>query len=130
MKITPKTLRQLMAIFSINDLLGRRHAIIWQFTKNRPSGGIESAKELTELEAQEIISYYNAKSNSMRRKMMAIASKMNWGSSTAEIIRALDQWCLTRTGSKKEFNRMSISELATALTILETKVYQEHLKSL
>lgn len=126
MNVTKPTFRALMATLSQHGLHPRRHAVCWEASGHRT----ESSKDLTEAEAQTVISTLNDKANKVRRKMMAVARNMKWGATHNEVLKALDGWCLNRTAYKKHLMRMTMEELTKVCTILETKVYPDYLKGL
>jgi len=63
-----------------------------------------------------------------RKKLIAIAGKMNWGNDILEIVGRLNQWC--QTNYHKELNELDVDTLNKAVWVMENKVYSQYLKSI
>ncbi|WP_313411039.1 hypothetical protein [Sphingobacterium multivorum] len=64
----------------------------------------------------------------LRKKLIAIAGKMNWGNDILEIVGRLNQWC--QTNYHKELNELDVDTLNKAVWVMENKVYSQYLKSI
>lgn len=64
--------------------------------------------------------------DAQRKKMIAIAGKMNWGTNTMEVVGKLNQWLRDTYG--KELNEFEVTELNRIVWVMENKVYKDYLK--
>lgn len=67
-----------------------------------------------------------APGDAQRKKMIAIAGKMYWGTNTLEIVGKLNEWCRNQYG--KELNELDVPTLNKAVWVLENKVQKDYLK--
>ncbi len=63
-----------------------------------------------------------------RKKLIAIAGKMNWGNNTMEIVGRLNNWCQTNYG--KELNELDVPTLNKAIWVMEERILKPYLKSI
>src|SRR5690606_34414857 len=63
--------------------------------------------------------------DAQRKKMSAIAGKMQWGNDTIEIVGKLNVWCQEQYG--EEFNELDIPTLNKAVWVLENKIQPDYL---
>ncbi|WP_164126087.1 hypothetical protein [Sphingobacterium luzhongxinii] len=67
-----------------------------------------------------------APGDAQRKKMIAIAGKMHWGTNTLEIVGRLNEWCQNQYG--KELNELDVPTLNKAVWVMENKVQKDYLK--
>lgn len=61
-----------------------------------------------------------------RKKLIALAGKMNWGNNTMEIVGRLNNWSIENYGV--ELNKLDVVTLNKVLWVMENKIYKEYLK--
>lgn len=64
--------------------------------------------------------------DAQRKKMIAIAGKMNWGTNTMEVVGKLNEWLRDTYG--KELNEFEVTELKRIVWVMENKIYKDYLK--
>lgn len=102
-------------------------------------GRTESLRALTDSEYKEL--YLRARKwqpakrpedvkegDQQRKKLIAIAGKMNWGTNTLEIVGQLNNWCQTNYG--KELNELDVTTLNKAIWVMEERILKPYLKSI
>ena len=116
-------------------LIAQKSSLVLSYT----SGRSESRKDLTEEEANALISYLKTQDNNkvddgaqkMRRKLISLAHKMLWykpGTSSIDMAR-IDGWCKQYGLFKKPLNDHSYAELTHLLTQFKA-VHKSYLSSL
>lgn len=63
-----------------------------------------------------------------RKKLIAIAGKMNWGESTIEIVGRLNVFLQEKYG--KELSQFNVEELNRIVWVFENKIYTSYLKTI
>lgn len=106
-----------MACLTKHGMQGRRHALCWEFSKERT----ESSKELTDSEALDIITHLEGSTIKMRRKLISLCYDILWvdGSGKADVSR-LDNWCQKFGKFKKKLNDHNTGELQLLISQFET----------
>lgn len=64
--------------------------------------------------------------DAQRKKMIAIAGKMNWGTNTMEVVGKLNEWLRDTYG--KDLNEFEVTELNRIVWVMENKIYKDYLK--
>lgn len=131
MKQDPKIFRHLMAILTKTGMQGRRHAICWDFSKERT----ESSKELTNTEMLSIIEALEKgfseldRCDVMRKKIISMAHEMGWKlfvpgnlKSKADINK-INNWCEKYGMYHKKLNAHNYKELISLVSQFE-KFYE------
>lgn len=63
--------------------------------------------------------------DAQRKKLIALAGKMNWGNNTIEIVGRLNNWSLENYGV--ELNQLDVNTLNKVLWVMENKIYKDYL---
>jgi len=63
--------------------------------------------------------------DAQRKKLIALAGKMHWGSNTIEIVGRLNNWSLENYGV--ELNQLDVNTLNKVLWVMENKIYKDYL---
>ena len=141
MTITSPQLKNLHRLLNATSLIGRKHALVYQYSHERT----ESSKELLYQEAHTLIMHLEGLSKNpkteqelkllrMRRKMMSLAHEQDWrlpngkGGYKVDMNR-LNAWCVKYGQCKKELNTHSVKELAALLTQFST-AFKTYLKAI
>lgn len=66
-----------------------------------------------------------APGDKQRKKLIALAGKMNWGNNTIEIVGRLNNWSLENYGV--ELNQLDVNTLNKVLWVMENKIYKDYL---
>jgi hypothetical protein len=104
--------------------------VVKDFTDNRT----DSLSSLTDQEFAQLMTRldpYNRvpPGDQQRKKLIGIASLMKWGDTIEQIRLALDGWLLKQK-YRKPLMQLTPQELNVMVTIFETKVYPDYLRSL
>ena len=127
-------MRNYKVFFAICKAVGLdKEEVVYEFTGGRTS----SLKDIDDGEFKELMIRLRrmqpAKApqsvrpgDAQRKKMIAIAGKMNWGTNTLEIVGRLNGWLRGTYG--KELNELDVAELGKVLWVMENKIYKDYLK--
>lgn len=63
--------------------------------------------------------------DAQRKKLIALAGKMNWGNNTIEIVGRLNNWSQENYGV--ELNQLDVNTLNKVLWVMENKIYKDYL---
>lgn len=107
-----------------------KEEVILQYTEGKK----DSLKDLADVEYYGMMRWlekFNTMppGNEIRRKMIALAKKMNRGNDTKQILQHLDGWC-RKQKFKKPLMLHTVAELGVVCTIYEDKVYGDYLRDL
>lgn len=127
----PHLNKQLHFLLSATALTPQKASLVLSFSDGR----CESSKELTDVEANNLIGYLknqkNLKAdadNKMRRKIISMAHEMHWhlsGTQTIDMER-LNHWCEKYSYLKKPLMGYSSDQLPTLVSQFQ-KVYKDYL---
>ncbi|ADY51533.1 hypothetical protein Pedsa_0961 [Pseudopedobacter saltans DSM 12145] len=101
-------------------------------------GETDSLRSLTDYQVENLEARLKALSkgdfkpkpgDAQRKKFISLAGKMRWGTTTLQIVKALDNWCLKQKYRKK-LNDLNEAELNVLLTVFEAKVYSQYLSGI
>lgn len=128
----PGNFKQLMAMLTKTNLQGRRHAIVWDYSKGRT----ESSKELTYSEINDIIRDLEKgfkeldRADKMRKKIISQAHEMGWELTghKADMAR-INAWCEKFGYLHKPLNNYSYTELPLLVTQFES-VYTSFIEAI
>lgn len=66
--------------------------------------------------------------DAQRKKLIALAGKMNWGNNTVEIVGRLNNWSEENYGV--ELNELDVNTLNKVLWVMENKIYKDYLQKI
>ena len=124
--------QQFFAICKANRL--DKAEVVYEFTE----GQTDSLSKLTDGEYHELLTrlrklqpqqagaFSPKPGDGQRKKLIAIAGKMNWGTTTIEIVGRLNAFLQERYS--KELNEFDVPELNKIVWVFENKIYKDYLK--
>jgi hypothetical protein len=126
---------RLYGLLNKTKLLGRKHALVYDFT----SGRSESTKELYYSEADLLIRHLESlfreedKCDKMRKKIISMAREMGWETIVNGKVKAdmnsIESWCIKFGQFHKGLNQHKYNELTALVTQFE-QVYKSFLKGI
>jgi len=130
--MNPQLNKQLHILLTDTGLMPEKANLVNSFTWARS----ESSRDLTDKEAEEMISYLQQEknktpdaANKMRRKIISLAYEMHWAKAGdwKAAVTAIDTFCLSQKGLfKKELQKHTYAELVQVVTQFES-MYKKYL---
>ena len=126
-KTTPRNFGKMMGLLTKLNLQGRRHAIVWDYSRGRT----ESSKELSYTEINAIIKALEAgftelgRCDIMRKKIISMAREMGWEvysqqrQKTVADMERIEAWCIKFGYLHKGLNKYTYTELPKLVTQFE-----------
>ncbi|WP_346237748.1 hypothetical protein ABDK00_001560 [Niabella insulamsoli] len=119
MLINPLQNKMLHSLLTQTGLMHMKAELVFSYSSRRTS----SSKELTTMEAANLINYLKAQPTEaaqcqqMRRKIIAKAHKMRWETAEGKAdMERIEHWCLKYGGFKKKLNDHTYKELVHLVT--------------